>query len=145
MDVPTALRRLMASTHDLEATLANRLGVGVTDVLALQHLLDHPDVGPVDLGTALRIRSASATVLVDRLEEAGHLRRSPHPTDRRRVLLATTESASAEVVGALAPLLGAIAALVDGLTPEQRETVAGFLQDATDAIRSFAADPQSRG
>src|SRR5689334_11260158 len=121
MDVATALRRLLASTHDVENTLANRLGLGVTDVVALQHLVDHPDVGPVDLAHLLRIRSASATALVDRLEAAGHLSRTPHPTDRRRVLLAPTESATAEVVGVLAPLLGAIAALVDDLTPDQRE------------------------
>lgn len=145
MDVATALRRLLASTHDVENTLANRLGLGVTDVVALQHLVDHPDVGPAELATLLRIRSASATALVDRLETAGHLDRAPHPTDRRRVLLTPTGSATAEVVGALAPLLGAIAALVDGLTAEEQVTVERFLRGATDAIHSFAATPPSRG
>lgn len=145
MDVATALRRLLAGTHDVEAALANRLGLGVTDVVALQHLVDRPDVGPAELAALLRIRSASATALVDRLEAAGHLARTPHPTDRRRVLLTPTGSATAEVVAALAPLLGAIAALVDDLTPEQRETVAGFLHGATDAIHSFAATPPSPG
>ena len=139
MDVAAALRRLLATTHDVENALANRLGLGVTDVVALQHLVDHPDVGPVDLATVLRIRSASATALVDRLEAAGHLSRTPHPTDRRRVRLAPTESATAEVVGALAPLLGAIAALVDGLTPDEQVTVERFLLGATEAMRSFAA------
>src|SRR5687768_13674903 len=107
-DVAEALRALLARTHDVEAALARRLGLGTSDVVALQHLAEQPDLGPVDLGNLLRMRSASATALVDRLQSAGHLRRTPHPTDGRRVVLALTDSARSEVAAALGPLIGAI-------------------------------------
>ena len=138
-DVANALRVLLAQTHDVEAALARRLDLGVSDVLALQHLVDNGDLGPVDLAHLLRIRSASATVLVDRLQAAGHLRRDRHPTDGRRVVLALTDSARAEAGAALAPMLGALGAVVADFTVDEQRTIARFLRGATQAMADFAA------
>ncbi|MDN5855346.1 MAG: MarR family transcriptional regulator [Actinomycetia bacterium] len=137
-DVPDALRELMWHVHDAELALARRLGVGVTDVLAMQ-VLAGGATGTVGLGAALRIRSASATALADRLEDAGHLRRVPHATDGRRVLLQLTESARADVIAGLRPLLDMIAAIVDDLEASERLVVHQFLRRATAAISDFAA------
>jgi DNA-binding MarR family transcriptional regulator len=140
-EVPEALRLLLARTHDVEEALAGRLRLGSSDVVALQHLVDHPDAGPMDLARLLRIRSASATALVDRLEEAGHLRRAPHPTDGRRVVLALTEPARAEVRTALAPLIDRITDVVAGFTAEEQRSIARFLRAATAAMTEFAEEP----
>jgi DNA-binding MarR family transcriptional regulator len=51
----------------------------------------HPTIG--DLAERLGIRHHSAVELVDRLVEAGLLARMPDAADRRRVLLALTETA----------------------------------------------------
>jgi DNA-binding MarR family transcriptional regulator len=51
----------------------------------------HPTIG--DLAERLGIRHHSAVELVDRLVEAGLLARMHDPADRRRVLLALTETA----------------------------------------------------
>jgi DNA-binding MarR family transcriptional regulator len=141
IDVANALRVLLSRTHDVEAALARRLGMGVSDVIALQHLVDGADLGPVDLGNLLRMRSASATVLVDRLQSAGHVRRVRHPTDGRRVVLALTDSARAEAGAALAPMLGALGAVIADFTSDEQRTIARFLHRATGAMADFAADP----
>jgi DNA-binding MarR family transcriptional regulator len=140
-DLPVALRRLLARTHDVEQALARRLRLGETDVVALQHLVDHPDAGPADLARLLHIRTASATALVDRLQDAGHLERAPHPTDGRRVVLALTDSARAEVGAALAPLLARIADVVGGFDADEQRAITRFLTAATAAMADFAEAP----
>lgn len=139
-EVSLALRELMQVAPDLQAALAARLGVGTTDVAALDHLVSSPaPLGVVELADLLGMRSASATVLVDRLVHAGHLERAPHPTDRRRVALLPTTSAVAEVREALLPLIAAIDAITAQLDSASAETVRQFLNDVTSAIHAFAA------
>jgi len=140
-DVPDALRRLLARTHDVEEALARRLHLGSTDVVALQHLVDHPEAGPADLARLLHIRTASATALVDRLQDAGHVRRAPHPTDGRRVVLALTDSARAEVGAALAPLLARIGEVVGGFDADEQRAITRFLTAVTTAMADFAQAP----
>ncbi|WNV88195.1 MarR family transcriptional regulator [Umezawaea sp. Da 62-37] len=141
MDISRSLRDLLQAGRGVQATLARRLGVGVTDVEAVSHLVESAEpLGTVELGNRLGIRSASATVLADRLEAAGHLRRHSHPGDRRRVVLRPTDSARAEVRAALGPLLVALGGIVADLDDEQAVVVRDFLRDATRAIGEFT-DP----
>jgi DNA-binding MarR family transcriptional regulator len=140
-DISRSLRDLLRVGRGVETTLARRLGVGVTDVQAVSHLVESGEpLGPVELGNRLGIRSASATVLVDRLEAAGHLRRTDHPKDRRRVVLRPTESARAEVREALVPLLRSIAGVVAALDEREAVVVRDFLRDATRAIGEFTGE-----
>lgn len=139
--VNLALRELLALAHDVQQALARRLDLGTTDVQALQHLAGGTPMGTVDLAHALKIRSASATVLVDRLEAAGHVRRGPHPSDRRRITLTVSEAARTEVRAALAPLVDAITRLTGSLEPDHAESVARFLGDTTEILRVYAAGP----
>ncbi len=140
--VNLALRDLLALAHDVQLALARRLDLGATDVQALQHLAAGTPMGTVDLAHALKIRSASATVLVDRLEAAGHVRRDRHPSDGRRITLVVAETARAEVRAALAPLVDAVTRLTEELAPGEAEVVAKFLGDATEVLRAYAAEPR---
>jgi DNA-binding MarR family transcriptional regulator len=140
-DLPEALRRLLAGAHDVEEALARRLQLGSTDVVALRHLVDHPESGPADLARLLHIRTASATALVDRLQDAGHLRRVRHPTDGRRVVLALTEPARAEVRAALEPLIRRIGEVAAGFDADEQRAITRFLVGATAALAAYAADP----
>lgn len=143
-EVSLALRELMQVAPDLQAALATRLGVGATDVAALDHLVSSPaPLGVVELAHLLGMRSASATVLVDRLVQAGHLERAPHPTDRRRVALLPTASAVEEVRAALLPLIAAIDAITAQLDSASAETVRRFLNDVASATHAFAAAESS--
>ncbi|TDC01683.1 MarR family transcriptional regulator, partial [Micromonospora fluostatini] len=109
-----ALREVIRASGDIRAALARRLGIGPTDAAAIDHLVASPEpLGPVELGNRLGIRSASATTLVDRLVQAGHVERTPHPGDRRRVALQVTDHAFTEVVEALSPMLAGIEQAVD--------------------------------
>lgn len=140
-DISRSLRDLLRVGRGVQTTLAGRLGVGVTDVQAVGHLVESQEpLGTVELGNRLGIRSASATVLVDRLEAAGHLHRTGHPSDRRRVVLLPTEAARAEIREALAPLLGSIAGIVAELDDREAVVVRDFLRDATRAVEEFTGE-----
>jgi DNA-binding MarR family transcriptional regulator len=86
-------------------------------------------VTPGLLAETLRISTASTTKLLDRLERAGHLIRSPHPTDRRALMITVTDATrtdARETVGRMHARRFEAAAR---LSPEERDTVIRFLTD----------------
>lgn len=134
-----ALRDTMVASQEATQELARRLGVGVSDAAALDHLMTSPTgLGAGELAVRLGIRSASATVLVDRLEAAGHVRRAPHPTDRRRIVVAPTAHAVDEVLAALRPLLDLIEAAAAELSDAEAEATQRFLAAVATAMRDYA-------
>lgn len=144
-EIGLAVRALLRAGRHMHAAMGQRLALGDTDLNAMDELVEAAEpLGPVELGNRLGIRSASATVLVDRLEAAGHLRRERHPSDRRRITLRTTESARHEVRDTLAPLLGSIDAIASGLSAQQADVVLAFLREVTGAMLDFAADTPPR-
>lgn len=138
-DVALAVRDVLRANGEATQGLARRLGVGVTDALALDHLLSSTDgLGPTELGQRLSIRSASATTLVDRLHATGHAQRVPHPSDRRRQTVVATDKAYEEVRGALGPLIDRIEQAVARLTPEQAAATTAFLGEVAAVLRDYA-------
>ncbi|MGH3281562.1 MAG: MarR family winged helix-turn-helix transcriptional regulator [Trebonia sp.] len=141
-EIGVALRRLLQAGREMQAALARQMGLRITDVQAVDHVVSAGQpVGTVELGDRMGIRSASAAALVDRLAVAGHLARQPHPSDRRRVTLKATDHARDEVHQALAPLLDDLAAISSQLDDGQARTVLAFLADVTAAMRAYAAKP----
>jgi len=135
-----ALREVVRAASDTRGALARRLGIGLTDAAAIDHLAASPDpLGPVELGNRLGIRSASATALVNRLVRAGHVARTPHPQDRRRVALQVTDQGYDEVSAALQPMLTGIERAVARLTPEQATATAAFLHEVAEVMRTYGA------
>jgi DNA-binding MarR family transcriptional regulator len=60
--------------------------------LAARYLVGRDDVTTTELARYLRITKQSTSEVVGQLEQAGVIRRAPHPTDRRaRVLVLTAE------------------------------------------------------
>lgn len=117
--------------------LAEELDLSHADLAALHHLVGRPSLGPVELGKRLGMSSASATVLVDRLERAGYVRRERDPADRRRIVLAVTETTAARSNAAVQPLVEALTAITDELDEPTRRSVADYLDRSADAMRAF--------
>lgn len=139
------LRDLLRLAPDVNAALAHRVGVGVSDVMALDYLTAEPDpLGVVDLAHRLGMRSASATVLVDRLVAAGHVTRHAHPTDGRRTALHATDHAREEARAALAPLIRDINAVTADLDEQTAMQVLTFLTRVCAVLARFA-DTESPG
>src|SRR5690606_9894011 len=103
-----AVRHLVRADRAMRARLSASMHVNPTDLQSLRHVMRvvgpasgedpaAPGVTPRKLADHLGISTAAVTTLVDRLVASGHLTRTPHPTDRRSVLLLPTELARAQM------------------------------------------------
>jgi DNA-binding MarR family transcriptional regulator len=72
--------------------LLRPLGVSSAGGLVLGLLRDHGALSPSALGEKLIVTRATVTGLVDSLERRGFVERSPHPEDRRSLLIRITPS-----------------------------------------------------
>jgi DNA-binding MarR family transcriptional regulator len=141
-----ALRDLLRASDEVDPSLAKRLDLNPSDYTAMNHLMSGPPaLGPVELGTLLGISSSSATGLVDRLESAGHVRRQPHPSDRRRLVVAPTESAIRNVIEVLRPMLDALDALGGEFSEPEQRAIERYLREAAVRLRAYARDLDRSG
>jgi DNA-binding MarR family transcriptional regulator len=112
-----------------EAFTAHGIESWEFDVLAALRRQGAPyELSPGALLRATLVTSGTMTNRIDRLEEAGLVRRRPDPQDKRGVLVTLTAAGQARVDAALADLLAAEKALLAGLPEASRHTLAGLLR-----------------
>ncbi|WP_406859415.1 MarR family winged helix-turn-helix transcriptional regulator [Streptomyces sp. HUAS MG47] len=138
-----ALRDVLTLTQLARGELAERLGMPLTNVEAVEHVVmaraaDDP-IGPVELSRRLGVTSAASTQSVNRLVSEGHLVRHPHPHDRRRQILDVTDTGLRHVMGELAPLLGLLHEAGAGLSDDEREGAKRYLRNVAAAYRVYLA------
>lgn len=85
-----------------------------------------------DLAARLGVVPRSATGLVDSLEDAGLVSRSPDPTNRRSILVAPTEKGRTMRTLMAAARREAAEELFSALSPEQRESLRVLLAALND-------------
>jgi DNA-binding MarR family transcriptional regulator len=135
----SALQHFGLARDRMRAALARRAGMSGTDLDALEHLEAGGPLTQRELGDRLAITSGAVTMLVDRLERAGWVRRTPHPSDRRYVVLELTTEAEAKAPPGLGRFHERIQAIADAVPARHRHAVRTFLVDA-----AAAADAATR-
>ncbi|MGL4176450.1 MAG: MarR family winged helix-turn-helix transcriptional regulator [Dermatophilaceae bacterium] len=130
-----ALDELVQVAGQMPHDVARRAGLSTTELHSLRHLSD-AEMGPVELARALGVTSAASSGIVDRLETHGHVERRPHPDDRRRTVVALTDSGRTELFRQLAPMFTALAELDADLDDDDRALVERYLRGATAAMRA---------
>jgi DNA-binding MarR family transcriptional regulator len=99
------------------------------DVLAALRRQGPPyELSPGALLRATLVTSGTMTNRIDRLEQAGLVRRDPDPQDKRGVLITLTAAGRSRVDDALADLLRAEQALLASLPAESRGVLADLLR-----------------
>jgi DNA-binding MarR family transcriptional regulator len=140
-ELALALYDVLHLSGDTRTAMARRLGLNPSEVDAMEHLMDEP-MGPVELSRRLHMTSASATVLVDRLEEAGHVSREADPEDRRRRVVRPTQQGVVSVYAQVAPLVTDLVAAEDQLSASQRAAVLRYLERVAEVLTAHAgSDP----
>ncbi|WP_051342003.1 MarR family winged helix-turn-helix transcriptional regulator [Pseudonocardia spinosispora] len=86
----TALPDWYAFTARLQELIAERLGIGATDLQCLHFLNRHGPTTAGELARRVGRSTGAVTRMIDRLERAGFVRRMPSDTDRRSVRVAPT-------------------------------------------------------
>jgi DNA-binding MarR family transcriptional regulator len=88
------------------------------------------------IGARLQVHPTSVTSVIDRLETRGHVRRVPHPTDRRATLAEITEKGRATALAATARLNGTVFA-DPGLSKDGIATLLTLVDEMRQAAGDF--------
>lgn len=129
------LHEVLLSSDTLTHTLCRQLQINATDFNALRHLVFGAPLTPGGLAGKLSISSAASSALVDRLSARGHVVRTPHPSDRRSVLVHASPETVGLMVSALRPIFQEPHEHLNHATPENQQAVVAFLEDVLHSIQ----------
>lgn len=137
-EVLTELRLYRAAEEAMRRRTRDSMNMGENDLAALRFLLkaqsDGRIVTPGALAEHLGMKSASVTVMLDRLTKSGHLARMPHPTDRRSLAVVATSGSDDEVRQTLGAMHSRMLVVARRLDDSQASILNRFLNDMSDAL-----------
>ena len=130
---------------------AAALGLGGTDLYALGALSTAGPMTSGELADATGLTTGATTRLIDRLERAGHVRRVPDPSDRRKVRIEPTGRA-ADLDETVDPARRLVGEILGGYTDTERAVLFDYFtrtaeayEQATATIRTTPAPPAAGG
>jgi DNA-binding MarR family transcriptional regulator len=133
------LRRVNFQGSIFGQTIAIRLGLSESDIDALELLIDSGAATAGKLAEVMGLTTGAVTRVIDRLEQAGYVRRTSDPADRRRVVVEVVPARVATVQSLLESLERASAEEVDRYSPEQLALIGDFLSRMADLTQTEAA------
>lgn len=127
--VGLALLGMLKTALELREQAARKQHLHPTDFACISYLHGraHP-VSPKEIIAELGLTSGSGTALLDRLEQAGYIRRLPNPDDRRGVLVDLDRKAAARPIAQYAQMQAAYRTVTDDFTEAELDVVARFLE-----------------
>jgi DNA-binding MarR family transcriptional regulator len=139
-DLRARLQQLGVRQRRLEKKLAGALRTDVSGLEVMDHLIALGPTTPSVLATRLGTSTAAMSLVLNRLEEAGHITRARHPADGRKLVVTAAPASTDQVWELVSPQTSAIDTLIAGYTPEQQDLVEGFL----DAVLALYDDTERR-
>lgn len=116
--------------------VARQHGLRVTDLQALHLMVLRDDIRtPRQISTVTGMPTSTVTKLIDRLEQAGYVRRAPDATDRRKTRIELINAAIAPLQTLYGTLDTEFDAVSHQFSTAELDTVARYL----DAVSEFYA------
>ncbi len=138
-EVLDAFVRLSASLYTLNTLVALETGLTMSELAASEHLrLDGP-LSPKEISKRIHLSTGATTGMLDRLEQRGFIKRTPHPTDRRSVLVHYLEPESPSNVK-LEHLQKLLEMRIEKLGEPQKAAVASFLRGVSGDISRVSGE-----
>ncbi|WP_440708365.1 MarR family transcriptional regulator [Herbiconiux sp. YIM B11900] len=129
--VMNELQAYRAAEEAMRRRTRETMKMGENDLTALRYLLKAQREGrivtPGDLAEYLNMKSASVTVMLDRLTRSGHLSRTAHPSDRRSLAVVATPDSNEEVRATLGAMHTRMMDVASRLDDRQAHVVRSFL------------------
>jgi len=133
-----ALMSDLVLDHERRRQAADALGMSFARVRAVRRIAQRP-MSMREIAALLDIDPANATPVVDDLESLGLVRRRPHPTDRRYILVELSDAALNATPAALAAYHARIIAIAGDVPARHRPAILAFLHAAA-GVAAQAAD-----
>lgn len=135
-----AYREYLSAQAVAAQAVASALGLGSTDFFGLNLIALAGTLTAGELAARTGLSTGAATRLIDRLEQAGFVRRVPDPADRRKVLVESVPDADGRIAAAIRPHRARMAEAFAEYRPEQLEVLFDYFARATVALRAAAGD-----
>jgi DNA-binding MarR family transcriptional regulator len=122
------VRRQQAAYDRFHDAVAGYLKINRTDLRCLDLIDQRGRQSAGELSEATGLSTGAVTVMLDRLERAGFVRRVRDVGDRRRIMVESTDLAAKYGSEIYAPLAAQALPLYDRFTDEQLVTIVDFLK-----------------
>lgn len=137
------VQALSAESDQLGRTFSARHDLSVNDFRALLHVMVAEAQGaPLtqrELSERVDVSGAAVTYLVDRMVKSGHLRREPHSSDRRKVVLRYADHGSDVARAFFTPLSAHTETALQDFTVADLETAHQVMAAVIEAMTRFRA------
>jgi len=131
-------RRLTVYTSLYQTALAERLGLGMVDVKALELVIEFEPITTGQLACLAGISSGGTTAVIDRLEATGFVVRDKHPLDRRIVVIRPVREKCSEIERHMRAVAEDVAHIGARYERDQLSAVHGFLAQCVHALKTEA-------
>lgn len=136
-DASRTYRRYLSAVLLHGHASAKACDLGATDLYALNVLELAGPMTPGELGTRTGLTTGPTTRLIDRLETAGYVRRTPDPGDRRKVIVEPI-GRPARLDDVMAPARQKIGDILAGYSADQLDTLFDYFTRAAQAYQEAA-------
>ncbi len=133
-DAFSAMRRILRSVEAQARALMAETGLTPSQLVLLQRLEGGREWRVSDLAAALGISSATTTVMTQKLEARGLLRRRPGSTDRRQIWLSLSEAGEAALQAAPDSVQARFAAGFESLAGWEQMMIVACLTRVADLL-----------
>ena len=130
--------RLLAEIDRRRRTVAD-LSASASEILAIVEGAGEP-LPPHVIADRLLVTSGTMTSLLDTLERRGLIRRVPHPSDRRKLLIDITDEARAILDRMLPRIHGASRDAFAVLSDAECETLVGLLERVQTRLQELGSE-----
>lgn len=138
------LRSFSGASSEVGRLLSSTVGLHTTDANALLEILEGQErdrpLTQTELSHRIGLTGGATSSLLNRLEEAGHVRRARDSADRRIVTLHSTDGVEAMVDRFFDPLADRMGEMMSRYSPETLQQVEHFLEDVTKTMNEFVED-----
>ena len=128
-EIGAAVVRFIAAVVLHNVTIAQRIGLGGSDLQFLTLLGNHGPLTPGRLAALTGLSTGTVTGVIDRLENAGYVRRDRDASDRRKVLVTPVPESVARLAEFYRGHGDHMAAVLASRNSDQLRTILDFLAD----------------
>lgn len=126
-DIRSRVQQVAIRQQKFERYMARELVVDQVGLEVMDHLITIGSATPTELARRLDTSTAAMTLVLNRLEGAGHVRRDRHPSDGRKLVVTAAEASSDRAHELVLPIIDGVEDLVAGMDATERATVQAFL------------------
>lgn len=123
-----AAPRVVAEGLNFHMEVANQLGLSLTDLRYLQAISAIAPATAGEISTRTGLTSGAVTRMVDRLEQAGFVRRTRDTADRRSIVVVPDEAAARRVAAMYSGMASAWEEVLSHYTVAQLKVILDLFQ-----------------